>query len=116
MFHGRLLILDPICQCSKNYGNPSLVTRLKDAPNMVDPTGIKRPVSSLKKKMIPNFSRQTECSTKIELLEVYGERNSCVYPYGSNYGAQHAAVSFSRVQNGRAQRLTRNNKKQIHKN
>ena len=34
---------------NKNYGSPARVTRLKVAPNMADPTGIKHPVASLNK-------------------------------------------------------------------
>ena len=36
-----------IFRCSKNYGIPTRVTRLKVAPNMPDPTSIKHSVSSL---------------------------------------------------------------------
>ena len=36
-----------IFQCSKNFGSPTSVTRLKIAPNMADPTSMKHSVSSL---------------------------------------------------------------------
>ena len=39
---------DTIFQCSKNYGSPTRVTRLKIAPNMADPIKIKNSDSSLK--------------------------------------------------------------------
>ena len=35
-------------QFSKNYGNPTHVTRLKVAPSMADPTSMKHSVSNLK--------------------------------------------------------------------
>ena len=37
-----------ISQCSKNYGSPTCVTRLKVAPNKADPIRIKDPDSRLK--------------------------------------------------------------------
>ena len=38
-----------ILQCSKNYGSPTLVTRLKVAPNMVDPISLNEKALNLHK-------------------------------------------------------------------
>ena len=40
LFDAKLLILTIIFQCSKNYGTPTRVTRLKVAPNMAEPISL----------------------------------------------------------------------------
>ena len=50
-----------IFQCSRNYGTPTLVTRLKVAPNMADQGGVSlRSATSRTKGLL--FAGSTDCS------------------------------------------------------
>ena len=74
VLNAKLLIF----QCSKHFGSPTHVTRLKVAANMSDPTSMKHPVSSFLQcqtqqlqhsvpQRAPNFRKEVMSSSKFDI-------------------------------------------------